>query len=125
MADLLQTGFDWLADQLKAHAGRPVTYRRGADTAAVTATIGRTVFELDDEFGVLKKVESRDFLIPAADLVLSGVTVLPERGDEIDETQGSVTYTYEVMAPGKEPPFRFSDPYRRTLRIHTKQTDAN
>lgn len=125
MADLLQIGSDWLADQMKAHAGRSITYRRGANSVTVTATIGRTEFELDDEFGVLRKIESRDFLIAAADLVLNSVTVLPERGDEIDETQGSVTYTYEVMAPGKEPHYRFSDPYRRTLRIHTKQTDAN
>lgn len=125
MADLLQIGSDWLADQMKAHVGRSVTYRRGGDSVTVTATIGRTEFELDDEFGVLQKFESRDFLIPAADLVLNSVTVLPERGDEIDETQGGTTYTYEVMAPGKEPHFRFSDPYRRTLRIHTKQTDAN
>jgi len=124
MADLLQTGSDWLADQLKTHAGRTVTYRRGTDTVAVTATIGRTEFEVDDEFGVLRKIESRDFLILAADLVLNGQAVLPERGDEIDETQGGVTYTYEVMAPGKEPHFRYSDPYRKTLRIHTKQTDV-
>ena len=125
MADLLQVGSDWLADQMKSHAGRSVTYRRGGDSVTVTATIGRTEFELDDEFGVLRKIESRDFLISAADLVLNSVTVLPERGDEIDETQGSVTYTYEVMAPGKEPHYRFSDPYRRTLRIHTKQTDVS
>lgn len=125
MADLLQQGSDWLADQLKAHAGRTVTYRRGADAVAVTATIGRTEFEVDDEFGVLRKFESRDFLIPAAELVLNGQTVLPERGDEIDETQESVAYTYEVMPPGKAPAFRYSDPYRRTLRIHTKQTDSH
>ena len=33
---------------------------------------------------------------------------------------GADTQLYEVMAPGGEPPFRYSDPYRRTLRIHTK-----
>ena len=42
MPDLLQTGADWLADQMKTHAGRTVTYRRGTDTVDVTATIGRT-----------------------------------------------------------------------------------
>ena len=124
MADLLQQGSDWLADQMKTHAGRVVTYRRGTDTVDVLATIGKTEFEVDDEFGVLRRFESRDFLILAADLVLNSVTVLPERGDEIDETQGTVTFTYEVMAPGKEPHFRYSDPYRKTLRIHTKQTET-
>jgi len=27
---------------------------------------------------------------------------------------------YEVMSPGNEPHFRWSDTYRQTLRIHTK-----
>ena len=27
---------------------------------------------------------------------------------------------YEVMAPGTEPPCRYSDPHGVTLRIHTK-----
>ncbi len=121
MADLLQTASDWLHDQQKQHASRLVTYERGATTVAVQATIGRTVFEIDDEFGVVHKLESRDFLIHAADLVLGGSTVLPERGDRIRETVGTTTYIYEVMAPGKEPHFRYSDPYRKTLRIHTKQ----
>jgi len=35
-----------------------------------------------------------------------------------------VTFIYEVMAPGNEPPWRYSDPYRRTLRIHTKLIGA-
>ncbi|MBE3123763.1 MAG: hypothetical protein IMZ65_03080, partial [Planctomycetes bacterium] len=46
---------------------------------------------------------------------------LPERGDRIREPQDGKTFVYEVMAPGKEPHYRFSDLYRRTLRIHTKQ----
>jgi hypothetical protein len=46
---------------------------------------------------------------------------LPERGDVIRETQATRTFVYEVMAPGKEPPWRWSDVYRKLLRIHTKQ----
>ena len=58
------------------------------------------------------------------DLLLAGVPVLPERGDRIRETQGATTYVYEVMAPGKEPHYRYSDPYRKTLRIHTKHVST-
>jgi hypothetical protein len=29
-------------------------------------------------------------------------------------------FVFEVNAPGGQPPFRYSDPYRRVLRIHTK-----
>jgi len=101
-----------------------VTYQRGEDAVEVHAAIGRTVFEIDDGFGLIEKVESRDYLVPAAELVLEGSQVLPERGDRIRETQDSKVFVYEVMAPGKEPHFRFSDAYRRTLRIHTKHVDT-
>jgi hypothetical protein len=122
MPDLLQTGFDWLADQLKQHASRPVVYQRGAQQVAVQATVGYTLLKLDDGFGgVRMEWTDRDFLVHAADLVLGGSPVLPERSDVIRETQGAKTFIYEVMAPAKEPPWRWSDVYRKLLRIHTKQ----
>lgn len=120
MADILERGSNWLEDQRVAHASRPVTYQRGASSVDVPASIGRTEFEIDNGVGILERSESRDFLVPAADLVLDGAQALPERGDRIRETIGTVTFLYEVMAPGKEPPWRYSDAYRRTLRIHTK-----
>src|SRR5262245_38314125 len=122
MADLLQTGSDWLADQLKTHASRQVVYRRGPQQVAVQATIGRTLLKLDDGYGgVRMEWTDRDFLIHAADLVLSGAPVLPERAYLIRETVGAATVIYEVMAPGREPAWRWSDAYRKLLRIHTKQ----
>jgi hypothetical protein len=122
MPDLLQFGSDWLAAKLKEHASRPVVYRRGADEVTVQATIGRTLLKLDDGYGgVRMEWTDRDFLIHAADLVLGGNTVLPERGDLIRETQGGKTFVYEVMAPGKEPAWRWSDVFRKVLRIHAKQ----
>ena len=122
MPDLLETGSDWLAEQLKEHASRPVTYRRGADEVTVQATIGRTLLKLDDGYGG-GSIEwtDRDFLIHAADLVLGGTPILPQRGDIIRETQGDKTLVYEVMAPGKEPAWRWSDAFRKVLRIHAKQ----
>ena len=124
MADLLETASNWLEDQRTLYRSRTVTYQRGADTVDVPASIGRTTFEVDDGYGVVQKWESRDFLILAGDLILAGVQTLPQRGDRILETQASTTYTYEVLAPGKEPPFRFSDAFRKTFRIHTKQIGA-
>jgi len=124
MANLLQSGSDWLADQLKTHATVEVVYGQGAEQVTVSATIGRTLFELADQYGIVQKVESRDYLIQAADLILAGGAVLPERGDRIRETQGGTTFVYEVMAPGKEPHWRYSDPFRKLLRIHTKHVDT-
>ena len=121
MADLLETASNWLEEKRTQHLSRTVTYQRGADTVDVPASIGRTTFEVDDGYGIVQKWESRDFLILATDLVLNGSQTLPERGDRIQEIQGATTFTYEVLAPGKEPPWRYSDPFRKTLRIHTKQ----
>lgn len=103
-----------------AHASRPVVYVRGTDSVEVAATVGRTVFRLDKGYGVIERVEARDYLVSGADLVLGGAVALPKAGDRIRETEGDKTFVYEVMAPGGEPCWRWSDPYRRTLRIHTK-----
>ena len=121
MPDLLRTGSDWLAEMLKEHASRPVVYRRGADEVPVQATIGRTLLKLDDGYGgVRMEWTDRDFLIHAADLVLGGHPTLPERGDVIRETQGGEGFIFEVMAPGKEPAWRWSDVFRKVLRVHAK-----
>jgi len=120
MPDLLETGSNWLENQRHQHMTRTVLYQRGTDTVELAATIGRTVFEQADEFGVIHRIESRDYLVPTVDLVLASVPALPKAGDRIRETAGDQVFVYEVMAPGNEPPWRYSDPYRRTLRIHTK-----
>lgn len=128
MTDLLQRGATFLEDQRHKHMTRPVVYLRGSDSVEVQATIGRTVFDQQDQFGVLHRTESRDFLIRAADLVLAGAmtppnageTTLPKAGDRVREPAGTAALLYEVMAPEGEPPFRYSDPERITLRIHTK-----
>jgi len=125
VADLLQTGSTWLEDQRHQHMTRPVTYLRGADSVQLQATVGKTVFDQQDQFGVIQRTESRDYLVRAADLVfVAGEQALPQVGDRIREPSGTGALVYEVMAPGasggSEPPFRYSDPERITLRIHTK-----
>ena len=123
MGDLLRQGLAWLERQRHRHRTVRVAYVRGASTVRLAATVGRTVFETQDARGIVEKTESRDFLVRATDLVLEGLRALPKRGDRIREIQGDRLYVYEVMAPGREPEWRWSDPYRRTLRIHTKQVD--
>ena len=122
MKDLLQYASDWLENKRTQYATCIVTYARGNQTAQVPATVGKTIFEVDEGFNVLLRYESRDFLILTTDLVLGGLKTLPQKGDRIRETQDDTVYVYEVTAPGKEPAWRFCDPWRKTLRIHTKQT---
>lgn len=122
MPNLLKIASAWLEGKRHEHQTGPVTYGRGDASVELMATVGRTEFEVRDDYGVLEKTESRDYLVRAEDLILDGVEVLPERGDEIREAEGGKVFVYEVMAPGREPHWRYSDQYRETLRIHTKFT---
>lgn len=114
MPDLLGQGSDWLESQRHTHLTREVAYARGPQSLTLRATVGRTQFDLADDTGILQRIESRDYLIRASDLTFGE----PKAGDRI--TDGAV---YEVMAPGGEPPWRYSDPNRKTLRIHTKMVE--
>lgn len=119
MADMLEQGSAFLEDQRHRHMTRTVVYRRGAESKELLATIGRTEFEQADAHGLVQRIESRDFLARAADLDFGAGPILPRAGDQVRETVGTQVFVYEVNAPGGQPPWRYSDPYRRTLRIHT------
>lgn len=124
VTDILQQGSNWLEGMRETHATRPLVYVRGTDSVEVSATVGRTVFRIDKGYGVMERVEARDYLVLGSALALNGQTILPNAGDRIREESDGKTFVYEVMAPGGEPCWRWSDPYRQTLRIHTKQIDV-
>lgn len=121
MTDILRTGSNWLEARRHAVAASDVVYRRDDRAVVLRATVGRTEYQQDDGAGVITQAETRDFLIRARDLVFDGVRVLPEAGDRIEESQGGTLFVYEVLPVGTmQPHYRYSDPYRTTLRIHTK-----
>lgn len=127
--DLLSTGMAWLGGQLKAFAGREVVYARGSRSVTVTAIVGRTQFDTQDapDFAGVARVESRDFLIDAADLDLGDGPELPRKGDTISETAGDKLMVYEVMPFGVigDSHWEYADGYGRTkLRIHTKHVET-
>lgn len=124
MPNMLANAASWLNNQRHKHLTRTVTYLRGINSVVMAATIGRTTFEHVDEFGVVHQIESRDFLVQTKDLILDSLVTLPEPGDQVREIDGNDTLIYEVMAPGNEPPFRYADAQRNTLRIHTKYADT-
>lgn len=122
MSDRLKTGLARLAVRRNETMTGLVTYRRGAHSVEVSATIGETVFNIVVDYGAQVRVVRRDYLISTADLILDSEAVLPEPGDRIDETDGDTTFLHEVMGPGgAEPCWRYSGGYRGTLRVHTKQ----
>jgi cytidylate kinase len=121
MADMMKDAMLWLEAQRTEHMTRLVTYQRGAASVVVSATIGRTTFEVDRTLGIHEEIQSRDYLINAEDLVLDGNQVEPAAGDRIVELDGTKQFTYELSSPlGNEPAWRYSDDYRLTVRCHTK-----
>jgi len=120
LADLLEQGMTFLDEKRHEYMTRTVVYERDASSVEVQATLGETTFEQADDFGIVQKIESRDFIVRTGDLVLDDQPALPKSGDRIRDTDGEQVFIYEVSAPGSEPPFRYSDPYRKAFRIHTK-----
>ena len=117
MPDLLEQSQEWLTSMNRIYRSRQVIYARGAQTKEVPALVGKTVFKVDKGYGLFERVEARDYLIEVADLTEFGE---PERGDRVKDTLNDKVELFEVMAPGGEPHFRYSDPYRKAFRIHTK-----
>lgn len=118
MPDLLAAGAAWLSGQLQAAAGRTVVYSRGGVDAEVTVTIGRSSFESTNQSGVVENWESRDYLLPTADLPFGE----PQRGDLVLEQLGDDLLAYEVAAPRGVPVFHFGDAFRSIVRIHAIDT---
>ena len=114
MGDLLRQGSQWLEQQRTAHCSSPVEYRRPPDAYTVNATYGKTDVEVADEAGLTITAGVWDFLILADGFLPEGLE--PEPGDVI----AANGRRYEVMNLGGEGCWRWSDPYRTTFRIHTK-----
>ena len=125
MTDLLQNGAQWLRGMIKTYASQTVTYHRDVESVQLQASFGRTSFESDDGYGGVRTERSdKDFLVTAEDLILGGQQTEPQRGDRIKQTVGDQVLVYEVMPFGREKHFRYCDPYRKMLRIHTKHVDT-
>lgn len=122
MPDVMANANAWLQGQRHEKLSSAIVYRRGAQDLALSATIGRTLFESETVAGTRLVTESRDYLVRTSDLLaLATGTKLPQIGDQIRETQGAVVYSYEVMPFGpQDEHWRYSDPQRLAVRIHTK-----
>ena len=117
MPDMLEQSQEWLTSMNRIHRSRQVVYARGAQTKEVPALVGKTVFKVDTGYGLFERVEARDYLVEVVDLSEFGE---PARGDRVKDTLNGKVELFEVMAPGGEAHFRYSDPYRKAYRIHAK-----
>ena len=110
--NLLRTAIEWLRGAEFVNLVEPVVYHQpGRAAESVNAIVGRTVFRQTDVGGMFVRTQTRDFLIGKTNL---------DREPAAGDTIAYDGRTYEVMAPGGEPVWRWSDPYHQVYRIHTK-----
>lgn len=120
MTNRHQTAVNRLAARLKASASDSVTYARGGDSlAGLAATIGTSDHDDTGPEGMPLMVQSVDFIVTAADLILDASAVEPAKGDLITWE----SRTYEVRPFGSQrQAWRFADSHQTIFRIHTIQT---
>lgn len=113
---LLESATAYLANRLESHTTIDIVYSRtddfGGESLPLKATRGSTPFEATSEDGIVHRWETRDYLITASTLTFG----IPIDGDTI--TDG--TDTYHVQSVGGQQPYRYSDPGRSIIRVHTK-----
>ena len=112
-----------LLSTLQGSLGQAVTYHRGASSVSVTAVPGRSDYEVDTEYGVERSV-TRDFIIEAADLVIGGSVITPQRGDQVKQTVGSDVLVFEVMPPADGVDCYNLDQTGTSCRVHARQVDT-
>ena len=121
MTDRLNTAAAWLACKLKTEASTPCVLRRSNGTEyELNATRGQSVFEgqsYDDGSNV--RIESQDFIVDVAELT-GGYR--PRAGDTITVTETAAVF--EVFAPDGDHCFRNSSAHAKTIRIHSKEINA-
>jgi hypothetical protein len=112
--NLLRRARAFLDRQREAHLAEPVVYRRpGKADLPIATTLGTTEHEGNDDYGATIRSRSVDFLVASDVLLLE-----PRIGHQLIH-DGRV---YEVMDVHGDGPWRWSDPYRTTYRIHTRET---
>ena len=107
---------------LQSTCGVPIKYSRGDRNISLVAVPSEADIMQSTGDGYIETIESRDFMFPASELNLGGEMVLPERGDTITETVNGVEHTYPVTNPGGSRYYKYSDSFRKILRVHTKWT---
>lgn len=107
--------------RLQGTAGVAVTYSRGAASVEIALAVpGQTPVSIEDEAGVSIRGKRADWIIMAADLVLGGVAVLPEVGDQIRVAAATGTAVYEVQRLAGEGHCVACDQKQTAFRIHTR-----
>lgn len=101
---------------------RWVTYKRGDDFCRFQVTFSRSSLQVDDQEGGVRVVRTDgDILFHSSLLVLGTAPTAPQRGDRVEVDFGAETVAFEVLAPGSEDVYRYTDAGQTRYRVHLKK----
>ncbi len=98
---------------------RTVQYERGGVSIDVLCTPGSTKFMWEDDEGVRRRGESRNYLVVPSELAIDDVEFTPNDGDLITDTNDGETTTYIVAEDGGVS-WRYVNRYHKIIRIMVK-----
>lgn len=104
-----------------AAMGVPIRYRAGEVVIELRAAVGSSSFDSIAQDGNVLRYQSRDYLFPAEQLAHLGERFEPEEGHQIEERVGCEWRTYKVLPVDGQQCFRYADPFRQELRVHTQK----
>jgi hypothetical protein len=117
MTTPLENAASALWSALQPAAGESVAYSQGGTTVTATALPGSSPIVAETLDGTIRTDKSQDFVFKSADLL----GLVPQRGDTI--TWGN--RVFEVIQPGGDRQYYFSDPYQYMIRVHCKEISAS
>ena len=121
--NLLKWGEQYVTSVLSMYSQVDIIFVRNGVQTALCATPAMTTFSYTDRHQISQRKQTRDYLMPTADLIVNAVNIKPAEGDQIWEEIDGVRYKYELGAYNNEPLWRYSGAYRQELRMHTKYID--
>ncbi|MGC4004693.1 MAG: hypothetical protein QM811_16865 [Pirellulales bacterium] len=80
---------------------------------------GQTRYMATENNGAMTEIDTRDYFVPAAELLIDGQPIEPQPGDAIEETLRGRIQRFELIPNGGRS-WRFSDPDETDYRISTR-----
>lgn len=119
MPSALSNAITRLRTSLESRESVQATFSHGGHSVTAAATLARTRLDLETAADVSIQHEMKDFILPAADLVLNGRVTRPQPGMRIACTLAGVAAVFEVAnIPGGQC-FSWMDHGETMMRIHT------
>lgn len=129
MPDMMGRAMTWLSRKRRQFLARPVLYERCDDQGeilwqlTVPAVLGGADATGEASVEPVRiDAADLDFLIAARDLRYDGEPVEPTTDDRIYSYTNGRAHAYEILPRGNTP-WRWSDPQKTNIRIHTRLVD--